>query len=232
MADGTATEEETSDSSAEGSEHSDERTIYDWSQYSGVELDALRTVREESRTVLSAQVESLRAIDDKAMRTVRTSVLLIGLGISVIQVSDISISEDIGVWSFRFGLLGAAFLLLSIVIGVVTYSDSRPELGVSEGHRRDVVKGEYTEREWVAFQLDEYNKWTKSMKNMISLNVVGLNTALFTLTTGVVSLTGSAVLAAGIKISTILIWVCIAIVLAVLSVSIYYVFNLLRRLIL
>lgn len=224
MTDSATTEEETADSSIDSDEYPDERTIYHRSQYSDAELDALCTVRKESRTVLSAQVDSLRAIDDKAMRTVRTSVLLIGLGISVIQVSDISVSKDaIGIWPFGFGLLGAAFLLLSIVIGVVTYSDSRPELGVSEDHRRAVVNGEYTEREWVAFQLDEYNEWTGNMTDKIRRNAIGLNTALFTLSTGVVSLTVAAVLAAGVNPLSIAISIAVATLFTLIIFVMYYV---------
>jgi hypothetical protein len=50
-----------------------------------VETGALEVVRKESREVLKHQIELLGDIDDKAMRTVRTSVLFIGLVISAIR---------------------------------------------------------------------------------------------------------------------------------------------------
>ncbi|WP_228370975.1 hypothetical protein [Natrinema sp. J7-2] len=129
------------------------------------------------------------------MRTVRTAVLFIGLVISAIQISGNSITtEEIGTWPFRVATSGVVFLLASIVAGIWTYSVSDPSFGVSSDHRKDVVAGGYTEREWLRFQLNEYDEWTESMRKTNQTNVVGLHTTLFSLVAGVLCLLLSAVL--------------------------------------
>jgi hypothetical protein len=160
-----------------------------------VDIEALEMVRTESREVLGEQISLLGDIDDKAMRTVRTAVLFIGLVISAIQISGDSITtEEIGTWPFRLTTSGVVFLLASIVAGIWTYSVSDPSFGVSSDHRKDVVAGGYTEREWLLFQLNEYDEWTESVRETNQTNVVGLHTTLFSLVAGVLCLLLSAVL--------------------------------------
>lgn len=167
-----------------------------------VDIGALETVRTESREVLKQQIQLLGDIDDKAMRTVRTSVLFIGLVISAIQLSGNSLSVgDLGAWPFRLATAGVTFLLVSIVTGIWTYSVSDPDFGVSDDHRRDVVAGGYSEREWLLFQLTEYNEWTDSMESTNENNVVGLHTTLFSLVTGVFALLTSVVVTMDFKVS-------------------------------
>jgi hypothetical protein len=160
-----------------------------------VETGALEVVRKESREVLKHQIELLGDIDDKAMRTVRTSVLFIGLVISAIQISGDTINiNELSTWPFRLATGGVTFLLISIVAGIWTYSVSDPDFGVSDGHRQDVVAGGFTKREWLLFQLNEYDEWTDSMSETNENNVVGLHTTLFSLVTGVFALLFSVML--------------------------------------
>jgi hypothetical protein len=71
---------------------------------------------------------------------------------------------------------------------------SDPDFGVSDGHRQDVVAGGFTKREWLLFQLNEYDEWTDSMSETNENNVVGLHTTLFSLVTGVFALLFSVML--------------------------------------
>lgn len=184
-----------------------------------VETEAMEVVRQESRNVLDEQIALLSDIDDKAMRTVRTSVLLVGLVISAIQLSDSSISVDaIGTWPFRLAAAGVTFLLVSIVAGIYTYSVSDPEFGVSADHRTDVVAGAYTEHEWLRFQLNEYDEWTESMRETNENNVVGLHVTLFSLVAGLLSLLSSVVWTTEITSGT-LFWPAVAAVLLVALVA-------------
>jgi hypothetical protein len=170
-----------------------------------VEKESLQVVRKESREVLSERIRLLRDLDDKAMRTVRTSVIFIGLVISAIQVSDGSFSSvSTSSLSFQVGVAGVSFLILSIIIGVGTYSASEPDLGVSDGHRTDVVEGEFNEREWLLFQLGEYNEWIRNTRTMTEKNVIGLHLTLFTATAGVISLLLSVVYSMGWKIGPLI----------------------------
>ncbi|MBP1955121.1 hypothetical protein J2752_002033 [Halarchaeum rubridurum] len=154
-----------------------------------VEEAALETVRQESRTVLSEQVSLLNDIDDKAMRTVRTAVLLLGLVISAIKLSDQPVApSEIGPLVFSIGSSGIALLLLAVLLGSITYSYSKPELGVSKDHRRDVVRGGYSNKEWLRLQLNEYDEWIDDMSETNSINAFLLTVTQISLITGIGSL--------------------------------------------
>lgn len=151
-------------------------------------IEALRNARKESRTVLDEQIRLLNDIDDKAMRSVRTAVVFLGIIISAIQVSGgVQNVPDPDTWVFRLSATGVGLLIISIVAGILTYSVSSPNFGVSEDHRKDVMLG-YTEREWLIFLLNEYDEWTDEMERTNVKNSIGLHTTLFSLTSGLVCL--------------------------------------------
>jgi len=181
-----------------------------------VETDALETVRRESRSVLSEQLQLLNDIDDKAMRSVRTSVLFVGLVVSAVQVSDDpTVLTDLSTWPFRFATGGVFLLMLSILLGVYTYSVSNPEFGVSEDHRNDVVQGGYSHHEWLLLQLTEYDEWTESMSEVNEKNATLLHATLASSVLGVGSLLLSIVWTADVTWNRI-VWPALAAVLVVL----------------
>lgn len=185
--------------------------------------EALQVVREESREVLSERIHLLSDIDDKAMRTVRTSVLFIGLVISAVQVSNGSFSTvSADSMSFQIGVAGVSFLVLSIILGVYTYSASEPDLGISDDHRTDVVEGEFTEREWLLFQLGEYNEWTGNMQSLTKKNVIWLHLTLFTATAGVVALLISVVYSVGWEFAPLIRPAFAAIIISLIIALILY----------
>jgi hypothetical protein len=184
-----------------------------------VDEDALQVVREESRHVLSEQIDLLKDLDDEAMRTVRTSVLVIGLVISAVQVSRGSISEvSSASISFQLGSSGIVLLLLSIFLGVYTYSVSDPEFGVGDSHRIDVVDGNYTESEWLLIQLNEYSEWAAQMRSLNEKNVTALHLTLFSSTAGVLVLLTAVVVEFDWGIKPLI----YPIFISILSVFIFY----------
>jgi hypothetical protein len=181
------------------------------SSVEGVDTEALETVRKESRQVLSEQLRLLNDIDDKAMRSVRTSVILLGLVVSAVQLGNSSLSvAKLGSWSFGFGMTGVCLLLLSVVTGVQTYSVSRPAFGVSDEHRADVVEGNYSEHEWLQFQLREYDQWIDSATQMNNKNAVLLHATLSSMVLGVLSLLVSVSASVGVRPKRALVSVGIA----------------------
>lgn len=149
-------------------------------------IEALRTARNESRTVLDGQIDLLNDIDDKAMRSVRTAVVFVGIVISAVQVSGgVEAVPNADSWTFRFSAAGVGFLMASIVAGIYTYSVSSANFGVSDGHREDVLLG-YSEREWLIFLLNEYDEWTNEMAATNEKNSIGLHATLFSLVAGLV----------------------------------------------
>jgi hypothetical protein len=87
---------------------------------------------------------------------------------------------------------------------VWTYSASEPDFGISDDHRTDVVDGEFTEKEWLLFQLGEYNEWIGNMRSLTEKNVLGLHLTLYTETAGVLALLLSVVHSIGWKIDRLI----------------------------
>lgn len=82
------------------------------------------TIRDEARMVLDAQREIILDIDDKAMRTVRILLLVLGLTVSVIQFTNVSFHPVIG------GIAITSWLL-SILFALITYGMSNVYLGLN-----------------------------------------------------------------------------------------------------
>lgn len=181
-----------------------------------VDTAALETVRSESRDVLSEQIRLLNDIDDKAMRSVRTAVLFIGLVVTAVQISeDPTAFTDLGPWPFRLAVGGVSFLLTSVLLGIYTYSVSEPEFGVSEDHRNDVVQGGFSRHEWLLFQLNEYDEWTESMSKVNQRNATLLHGTLVATVLGIGSLLVSIAWAAEITATRIVPPIVVAAVLVV-----------------
>lgn len=81
-------------------------------------------IYNEARTVLEYQIETLNDIDDKAARTVRITALLVGAVFGAISFGDKAslIVNEYTWW-------GSVSLLLAVVLGMATYSQSSPYFG-------------------------------------------------------------------------------------------------------
>lgn len=124
---------------------------------------ALRLTHEESRAVLDQQLEQLTELDTKAMWTVRTAVVLLGLIASVVGVIGIPVGTRFILGAtVAFGL-AVCGLFLTVFVGVGTYTVPTTHLGVGATHRREVRLEAYSERAWLEVLLDEYDRWTGRM---------------------------------------------------------------------
>lgn len=96
--------------------------------------DRRQTAYEEARAVLDAQNATMQDVDDKAMRTVRITAVLIGLLIGGLQF-------DAGM--FNEWLLGAALILLilSVLSGVATYDESNLYVGPDGEYVEELADG-------------------------------------------------------------------------------------------
>lgn len=81
-------------------------------------------LQEEARAVLEHQLDTLNDIDDKAARTVRITALLVGAIFGAISFGDASslIVNQYTWW-------GSVSLILAVVLGMTTYSQSSPYVG-------------------------------------------------------------------------------------------------------
>lgn len=143
--------------------------------------DTLTFFCDEARTVLDHQIEILADIDQKAMRTVRFTALLLGILFSAVNVAP---------ETFEFNLwlrIGGALLLGSLVSAVVTYTASYPELGPGPAYLDDVLSQPKDETRWRIEMLRSYADWMHENDVVNRRNGLYLLISQICLTIGLVS---------------------------------------------
>lgn len=96
--------------------------------------EALDHQLAESRCVIDHQVAKVSDIDNKAIRTVRLEIIFLGILLSAAKLTD-----DPEIINVPMELGGAA-IIVSIILGVITYSDSRPYIGPGPKYADEFVK--------------------------------------------------------------------------------------------
>lgn len=127
------------------------------------DIEALRITLAEYRVVLDHQIDLLNDLDDMAMWTSRTAVILLGILVSGAGIAGrlVLVSLPPGAMiSFGIGGLG---LVVTIFAGVGVYTVSQPRYGVTDSHHREVTEMPYTEREWLGLMLEEYDEWSDEL---------------------------------------------------------------------
>ncbi|WP_135824851.1 hypothetical protein [Halorussus ruber] len=136
----------------------DQRDESEWNrnQFSAWDSEegALRAARSEARESLTETIDSIRRIDQSAMRTLRIDLVILGL--SVTAASSFQFPTK-----FLNGLtiLGFVGVMLSAVVAVVATSGSERPTGVSEAYLSEFQQASWTEREWNEWMLQEYSRW-------------------------------------------------------------------------
>lgn len=153
---------------------------------------ALRNAVEESQRGYDKKVEVLEEIDDKAMRSVRTAVILSGLVASAVGVSGPSALSSFTILPILIGCLGVVSLAISIVYGIGIYTVTRYTTGIGPTHRSDVITGGYTQEEWLVEMLYEYDDWSSRIEDEIDNNKFYLDIVQLSLLFSVISLITSA----------------------------------------
>lgn len=102
----------------------------------------LETTHREARSVVEAQRTVIADIDAKAMYTVRVIVVLVGVVVAASRIG--------GPAMFHFWLLtgGLAALLLSLGLGVATYTESNLFLGPNRAYIRQLVDDDVDAGTW------------------------------------------------------------------------------------
>lgn len=152
------------------------------------ELEALRWTRDESRSVLNHQIALLNELDDRALQTSRTAVVVLGILISVGGIAGRESVVDLpGIVQV---LAGVSILLLSatILVGIALYSSTDVTFGIGDSHREELASTAYTEREWLTLLFDEYAVWSATMQRANENNAERLLLAQLSLSTALLSL--------------------------------------------
>lgn len=173
---------------------------------------ALEVTLAESRRTLDKQLNHLQEIDDKAMRTVRTAVIVVGFVVSALGIASPSSVIQLQTQTLLFSASGVALLTVAAIMGVATYSVTDVPLGIGPSYREEVQVGGYTNREWTRELFTGYDRWAEELTTEIARNRDLLNVAQILLVAGLFCL-----LASGIRLAlryTGLTWIKIAAVFA------------------
>lgn len=136
------------------------RDVDDHDAIDSSDVETLRLARAESRAVLDHQIALLDDIDDRALGTVRTAVVILVLLVSAGQIAGPSRLGSLH-WTVSVSVAVAGVLLaFSIVVGTAIYAVTRVPFGIGPLHRTEAVSEAYTEREWLSLLLGEYDRWT------------------------------------------------------------------------
>lgn len=104
--------------------------------------DRLETTYREARNVIDGQAETMSDIDTKAVYTVRITVLITGIVVAAARIAGPSPFEP------TLLTLGVAFLLISIVFGIFTYTESNLFLGPNREYLRDLATDDVEAGSW------------------------------------------------------------------------------------
>jgi len=132
-------------------------------------IRSLRITHEEARTVLDHQISILNDIDNKATRTVRITAVILG-----ILVSAPSVIENPNTYVNPFTKWGVIGLVLSISLGMFTYSSSSPDLGPNSNDINRMLDEKYREDEWLVILLNSYEDWIDRTQQVNQFNGVFL----------------------------------------------------------
>lgn len=160
------------------------------------DLEALRLTRKESRAVLDHQIATLNDLDDKAMRTVRTDVILLGILASAAGIAGPERLNQLDVVVQILSLAAGGCLFLSAIVGTGVYAVSDLSVGIGPSYRSEIRSQGYTEREWLEILLGDYDHWTNSMRQINENNAFYLTVTQALLALALVSLFGATSLLA------------------------------------
>lgn len=128
------------------------------------DVEVLRSACDESRAVLDDQLAELADIGDKALWTVRTSMIVLGVVVSAASLADTDALSAVH-WSVRgaagFGVLA---LLAASLYGLGLYVVMDRIRGVGTEYRRRAADGGLNEQAWRLVLLEGYDDWVATME--------------------------------------------------------------------
>lgn len=136
--------------------------------------------------MIEAQQSDLSDIDNKAMRTVRITIILGGVIISAGQFAGVKFAPLIAA-------IGLALLMLSVTVGVLTYSESDLILGPNREYINSQINGSYKKESWDDDLLAEMGTWIEKNAALVRLNGWLFAGQIFLLTVGIFVIAASIV---------------------------------------
>lgn len=129
------------------------------------------TVREEAQRTVEAQVEWIREIDNKAMKTLRFNTILLGLIVPAFSFAvRYEIVENISTFYTVHIKAGIGCLIASTAFAGVTYTSSNISAGISSGGIQTAKEHDLTDKGVHDTLIDSYGTWIQSNRKTIFWN--------------------------------------------------------------
>lgn len=146
-----------------------------------------RTVFEESKRVMEAQKADIDDLDDKALRTVRISAVLVTVGATGIEIIGL---EGINV---DLAIVSTVSFILTLVFGVIVYNESDELVGPKSEYLRKMRENSMTE-DWDEDFLYQMEHWIDENQSIVEFNgyllIICQTFFVFAVAAGVSSLLG------------------------------------------
>ena|GEM_PF-1249840 len=130
-----------------------------------------RITYEEARRVLEAQESDISDMDDKALRTVRVTALLLGAGAAAARVIGTEQLNTI------VTVLSVLSFLLSLAFGAVVYDESNEVIGPTSQYI-ERLRRDGTSAHWEQDLLAQFDGWIESNQEVVEYNEYLLKTCL------------------------------------------------------
>jgi hypothetical protein len=149
---------------------------------SGGPDDARGEALEAARRVYDRQVSELENIDDKAMQTSRTAVLILGFIAAGLTAAGPSVADDIHLTPFTHGVLGTLALVASAFISVGVYTVTEYDWEIEPA---DLEAARHAPRgRWLDAATDSLDEASEDIERQLSRNGSYLQTSQFLLLLG------------------------------------------------
>jgi hypothetical protein len=133
---------------------------------------------EQGNRVLEAQKDDINDIDDKALRTVRITALIIGVAATGLQaVKDLTVNDTTAA-------IGLGSLFISLTFGVLTYSESAEIVGPTADYL-DRMRDGRKATDWEVDLLIQLPGWISRNQEKVERNALLFTCCQFTLLAGV-----------------------------------------------
>ncbi|WP_440767485.1 hypothetical protein [Natronorubrum sp. DTA7] len=134
---------------------------------------------QEVRAVIDAQNGTMADIDDKAVRTVRFTAVLIGLLVTALQYAPEMFQQEL----FAAAIIA---LVISALVGIITYNESNLYVGPRGTYIEALTDNDFDGESWEEDLLETYAGMISENRDDIRWNALLLGVSLGTLTGGII----------------------------------------------
>lgn len=129
--------------------------------------DSLEDMLVEVRRSNERLVNVLEETDDKAMRTSRTSLIVVGLLLTALSMGGFDLLRSAGTVANLLALGGVISLVVSTLLTMAAYSVSEYPAGVGENHVRFLSENKVSLEGWRARLIRDYLEWNDETEDAV-----------------------------------------------------------------